>query len=308
MKKFIIFVVLLLSVLLSACQASPQPTAGGLKVLAVESFLADIAQNVAGDRLMVTTLIPLDTDPHTYEPTPRDVVRIAEANLLLVNGAGFEAWLERTITAAGSKALVVEASKGLKSRAGREGEAVMDEDHHDEGDPHFWLDPVLAQQYALNLRDGFIAADPSGKEAYTRNAQAYIEQLKELHAWIETQLKVIPAERRKLVTNHESFGYFADRYGFEVTGTLLPSVTTGSSPSAQQLARLVDQIRATGSPAIFLEGGANPQLADQVAREANVKVVTGLYTHSITATGGDAPSYILMMKRNVSRIVEALKP
>ena len=110
------------------------------------------------------------------------------------------------------------------------------------------------------------------------------------------------------MTNHESFGYFADRYGFEVTGTLLPSVTTGASPSAQQLARLVDQIRASGSPAIFLEGGANPQLAQQVAREAGVKVVTGLYTHSITSPGGAAPTYIEMMKQNVLMIAAALKP
>ena len=286
LKKMVIIVLSILSLLLAACQSPMQPAVGGTTVLAVESFLADMAQAVAGDRLKVESLIPLGMDPHTFEPSPQDVVRIAQARLLLVNGAGFEAWLERTITASGSKALVIEASSGLQSRAEREGEAVMDEDHHDEGDPHFWLDPVLAQHYALNLRDGLIEIDPAGKEIYTRNAEAYIAQLKDLHSWIESQLAELPKERRKLVTNHESFGYFADRYGFEVTGTLLPSVTTGASPSAQQLARLVDQMRASDSPAIFVEDGANPQLAQQVAREAGVKVVTGLYTHSLTPPGG----------------------
>jgi len=309
LKKMVIIVLSILSLLLAACQPSAQPAASGPTVLAVESFLAEMAQNVAGDRLKVESLIPLGMDPHTYEPTPQDVVRIAQARLLLVNGAGFEAWLERTISASDSKALVIEASAGLQSRAPREGEAVMAEAHHDESDPHFWLDPILAQRYAINLRDGLIAVDPDGKEIYTRNAEAYIAQLKELHTWIEAQLAALPKERRKLVTNHESFGYFADRYGFEVTGTLLPSVTTGSSPSAQQLARLVDQIRASGSPAIFLEGGANPQLAEQVAREAGVKVVTGLYTHSLTPPGGGAaPTYIEMMKQNVLMIAAALKP
>lgn len=305
MKK-IAFIILSLAILLSACQPAT-PKSEGLKVLAVESVLADMAQNVAGDRLVIETLIPLGMDPHTYEPVPRDVVQIAKADVLIINGAGFEAWLEKTLSNAGGKRLVVETSRGLPARQAREGEAVMGAEQHDETDPHFWLDPVLAQQYVLAIRDGLIQVDAAGRETYTRNAQVYIEKLKELHTWIEAQLVSLPKERRKLVTNHESFGYFADRYGFTIVGTLLPGVSTGASPSAQQLARLVDQIRATGTQAIFLEGGANVQLAEQVAREANVKVVTGLYTHSLTPPDGKAPGYIEMMKQNVLMMVVALK-
>ena len=149
--------------------------------------------------------------------------------------------------------------------------------HHDAGDPHFWLDPTKAITYVENIRDGLSQADPAGKDVYAANAAAYIAQLQELDTWIAQQVgQSIPAERRQIVTNHESFGYFADRYGFTIIGTVVPSVSTGSAPSAQQLARLVDRIKATGAPAIFLETGANPQLAQQVAAETGVKVVTDL--------------------------------
>lgn len=134
--------------------------------------------------------------------------------------------------------------------------------HHHEGDPHFWLDPLSIVKYVENIRDGLIAADPNGKDIYTQNAAAYITQLNDLNGWIEQQVSVIPVERRMIVTNHESFGYFADRYGFKIIGTIIPSVSTGSSPSAQQMARLVDHISETGAIAIFLETGSNPNLAE----------------------------------------------
>jgi ABC-type Zn uptake system ZnuABC Zn-binding protein ZnuA len=179
--------------------------------------------------------------------------------------------------------------------------------HHHEGDPHFWLDPLSVVKYVENIRDGLIATDPDGKDTYTQNATAYITQLNDLDGWIKQQVIAIPEERRLIVTNHESFGYFADRYGFTIIGTVIPSVSTGASPSAQQLARLVDHIRETGAIAIFLETGSNPKLAEQIAAETGIKVVSDLFTHSITDANGKAPTYIDMMKYNVNAIVEALK-
>jgi len=158
-----------------------------------------------------------------------------------------------------------------------------------------------------NIRDGLSQVDPIGAMAYAANAEAYIAQLRELDAWIAGQVKQVPENRRLLVTNHESLGYFADRYGLRIIGTIVPSVSTGASPSAQQLARLVDRIKETGVSAIFLETGTNPQLAQQVAKETGIKVVTGLYTHSTTEPGGPAPTYIEMMKYNTRAIVDALK-
>jgi ABC-type Zn uptake system ZnuABC Zn-binding protein ZnuA len=302
---------------LAAC-AAPAPAAqqagvpASPNVLAVETFLADMAQNVAGDRLKVASLIPIGVDPHAFEPTPQDVVKIAGSQVLIANGAGFESWLDKVLQNAGGTRSLVEAAAGLTSRqpaageAAHEDEAAHDQDPH-EGDPHYWLDPLSAIKYVENIRDGLSAADPAGKAVYAANAAAYIAKLQELDGWIKAQVAAVPAERRLLVTNHESFGYFADRYGFTVVGTVIPSVNTGASPSAQEMAALTEHIKEHAAPAIFLETGANPQLARQIGQEAGIKVVTDLFTHSITDAGGPAPTYIDMMRHNARVIVEALK-
>ena len=296
---------------LASCGAPATPSAKSAaasaepNVLAVETFLTDIAQNIAGGRLAVDALMPIGVDPHAFEPTPQDMARIAKSQVLITNGAGFEGWLSKVLDNAGGKRLVVEAAAGLPSRQPRSGESV-DLDHA-EIDPHFWLDPLSVIKYAENIRDGLSQADPEGAAVYAKNADAYIGKLRELDAWITDQVQEVPEARRLLVTNHESFGYFADRYGFRIVGTVIPSVSTGASPSAQQLASLVDHLKATGAPAIFLETGANPQLANQLAHETGIKIVSDLYTHSVTEPSGNAPTYIDMMRYNAQKIVEALK-
>lgn len=311
MKKiaFSFTLLTLLSFFTTACYQAAAPANTLPKVLVVESFLADITQQVAGDRLQVRTLIPLGIDPHTFQPTPQDLARIADSQVLIVNGAGFETWLEEIIANVGGDRMVIEASAGLTSRAAHAHEEDESaEDHHHASDPHFWLDPIAVITYVENIRAGLAAADPAGQETYAQNAAAYIAHLNELDAWIREQVSAIPAEKRLIVTNHESFGYFADRYDFQVIGAIIPSVSTGASTSAQDLAGLVDQIRATGASAIFIETGANPRLAEQLAQETGVKVISELYTHSITGPDGVAPTYIDLMKHNVQTIVEALIP
>lgn len=284
---------------------APVPTVArpGLKVLAVETFLADIAQNVAGDRTKVDALLPLGVDPHSFEPAPGDIQKVADCNVLIINGAGLEEFLERMLQSAGGKPQVIEAAAGLTSRTLREGVAAA----MHEGDPHFWLDPNYVVKYVENIRDGLSKADPEGAAFYATRASAYIAELRELDQWIQEQVKQVPEDRRQLVTNHESLGYFADRYGFRIVGTILPSVSTGASPSAQQVARLVTRIQETGVRAIFLETGTNPQLAEQIAQETGIKVVTELYTHSITEANGPASTYIDMIKYDTQAIVRALR-
>ncbi|HTP07650.1 MAG TPA: metal ABC transporter substrate-binding protein [Anaerolineae bacterium] len=294
---------------LAACQPTSQLAQSGggsatLKVIAAETFLADIAQNVAGDRVKVESLMPIGVDPHGFEPTPTDVAKIADSTVLIVNGAGLEEFLARLLENAGGQHAVLEASAGLTSRQLHEGE-IADPDHA--GDPHFWLDPNNVIKYVENIRDGLSAADPEGAATYEANAEAYIAKLKELDRWIADRVKEVPQADRLLVTNHESLGYFADRYGFKIIGTVVPSVSSDSAPSALQLAQLIDHIKATGAKAIFLETGTNPQLAEQVAQETGSKVVTDLYSHSITGPDGPAPTYIDMMKHNINAIVDALK-
>lgn len=296
--------ILLAASALVAC-ATPTAPRGALNVLATETFLADIAQNVAGDRVKVNALLPIGVDPHAFEPTPSDLKKIADAQLLILNGAGFEEFLDKMLQNAGGARVTLEASAGLTSRQPQAGEPNEAELKH--GDPHFWFDPNHVVRYVENMRDGLSQADPAGASTYAANAAAYIAKLKELDQFIVAQVAVVPPERRLLATDHDTFGYFADRYGFRVVGMVVPSVSTGASPSAQQAARLVQQIRATQAKAIFLEAGANPQLAQQIAKEAGIKIVTGLQTHSLTETNGPAPTYIEMMKWNVRLIVEALK-
>lgn len=303
----IALLVLLLAALAGCAPAAAPPATGALQVLAVETFLADIAQNVAGDRAQVTALLPLELDPHAFEPTPQDVARIAASQVLIVNGSGLEGWMDKLLKNTSGQRLLIEASAGLTTREPKPGEIAHADEQHGPGDPHFWLDPLSVVRYVENIRDGLIQADPAGKDAYTQNAAAYIAQLQELDGWIRAQVEQVPPARRQLITNHESFGYYADRYGFSVSGTILTSVSSSASPSARQLVELIERIRQSGAPAIFLETGASPQLANQIASETGIKVVTGLYTHSITAPGGKAPSYIAMIKANTTMIVEALK-
>lgn len=294
------FILLIATMILAAC-AAPAPRA---KILAVETFLADIAQNVAGDRARVDALLPIGVDPHSFEPTPQDVRRVADSTALIVNGADFEEFLDELLKNAGGNRQVIEASAGLTSRKPTETE-IIDPDH--KTDPHFWLDPNHIVKYVENIRDGLSQADPAGASVYAANANAYIAKLKELDQFIAEQVRTLPAEQRLLVTDHDTFGYFADRYGFRVVGMIVPSISTGASPSAQQVAQLVQQIKATQAKAIFLEASTNPQLAQQIANETGARVVTGLQTHSITEANGSAPDYIAMMKYNVKLIVDALK-
>ncbi|MGH2522398.1 MAG: metal ABC transporter substrate-binding protein [Anaerolineales bacterium] len=300
----------LISLLLVACQAAGSNARPGLRVLAVETFLADIVRNVAGDRLKVDALMPVGADPHSFEPAPADLAKVADADVLIVNGAGFEAFLQKLLENAGGEQQIIEAAAGLESRKASAGEAESEhasESGHAEGDPHFWLDPINVIQYVENIRDGLSRADPEGKAVYSQNAAAYVAQLKELDGWIAGQAAQIPAARRLLVTNHETLGYFADRYGFKIIGAILPSVSSAASPSAQQLAQLVDEIKTSGAPAIFLEVEANPQLAEQIGQETGLRIITNLYTHSTSNPGGPAPTYLEMMRHNTLAIVEALK-
>lgn len=298
---------LVIFIILSACAlAGPAPgqDPAGLNVLAAESFLADMTRNVAGGRARADALVPEGMDPHAFEPTPQDIVRITECDVFILNGAGLEGWAQSALKNIQPGQVVLEASQGLTPR---QAGAETDPQHASEVDAHYWLDPLLVVHYVENIRDGLVQVDPAGESEYTANAESYIGQLKDLDAWIQSQVAQIPPEKRLLVTNHESLGYFADRYGFKIVGTIIPSVSTGASPSARELADLIDRIRETNAPAIFIETGANPQLAEQIQAETGTRVVTGLNTHSVQSADGQEAGYIAMMKRNVTEIVNALE-
>jgi ABC-type Zn uptake system ZnuABC Zn-binding protein ZnuA len=300
---------------LTGCGSAPQSGSNALSALASTSFLADIAQNVAGDRVEVKSLLPVGADAHAYQPAPSDVAKISGSDVLILNGIEYEHFMESLIENAGGERVTIIASDGLEAREMEE--HAEDEDHADEaeagegdvheaGDPHMWLDPNLVITFVENIRDGLIEADPEGADVYTSNAEAYIAELRALDAWIVEQVKGVPAERRLLVTNHESLGYFAERYGFEVVDTILPSFSSEASASAQEIVSAVEAIKSSGAPAIFLSEVENAKMANQIADETGVMVVDDLHFESLT-NGSPAATYLDMMRHNVSRIVDALK-
>lgn len=317
--NILILITMLSSTLLTACNSiSTSPTTelnhsttshnSSLNVLASTTFLANIAQNVAGERAVVTSLLSAGADPHSYQAAPTDVAKIAKSNLLILNGVEYEHFIEPLLENAGGERLVIETTAGLDIlQMAKNDYAQKNEGHsHEAGDPHMWLDPSRVVKYVENIRDGLSQADPDGTEIYKVNAEAYIVQLNDLDKWIAEQVNSIPVERRLLVTNHETLSYFASHYGFTVVGAVIPSLSTEASSSAQQMAQLVEQIKATKAPAIFLGEVENPNIANQIAEETGVKIIKGLYLETLT-DGAPASTYIDMMKYNVSIIVEALK-
>lgn len=293
-RTFSVWILLIL--LFSACgqNASDSGTPAPV-ILTSTTFLADIAHNIAGGRVEVESLLPIGIDPHSYQPTPQDAVKIERSQLLIINGADYEHFLEPLLENAGGERTIIEASAGIgpKEEAGSI-------------DPHLWLDPDNVVLYVENIREGLAHFDPEGAAVYQSNADAYAVELNNLDVWIVEQVNQIPVERRLLVTNHEALGYFAERYGFAVVGTVIESFSTDASPSAQQMADLIDQIRSSGAPAIFLDAGDNTSLAEQIANETGIRVVTDLHLESLT-DGAPAPTYIEMMKHNVLQITNALK-
>jgi ABC-type Zn uptake system ZnuABC Zn-binding protein ZnuA len=288
----------------AGCGAEDAGPSGALDVVASTTFLADIAQNVAGDRLRVASLVPIGTDPHAFEPAPSDLKDVAGADLVIVNGAGLEGPLLSTLENAVGDTPIVDASAGLETRTPQPGEPELEEG---ETDPHFWLDPEQVKAYVRNIATALGEADPAGAATYAANAKSYEAQLDAVDSWIREQVAQVPQGDRKLVMDHASHGYFADRYGFTIVGTVIPSAATGESPTARQLSDLTRTIGETGVKAIFVEAGENPELAEQIGAETGVKVVTDLLDHSLTEADGPAPTYIDMMKYDTRGIVEALR-
>ncbi len=287
--------------------------AGGekLRVVATTALLGNVISNVAGDAIELTTLIGPGVDPHTYQPTPQDIAAIERAHVVFINGLGLEEGLVSTVDAAASRGQpVVSASAGIQPRApaGEQasGQTASDKKHgHDAGDPHVWFDPANVKTWVANIQQTLAALDPTHAQTYGANAGAYTKQLDDLDTYIRAQTDKIPPARRKLVTDHDSFGYFADRYGFQVIGTVLPGISTSAEPSSADLAALIDAIRREGVPTVFVGTTTSPKLSDLVASETGARVLS-LYTGELGPPGSAADTYLDMMRTDVDTIVEGL--
>ncbi len=292
---------LIVLICLVSC-AAPPSTAHPLRVVATTTIVGDVVREIGGEGIELFVLLPAGADPHGFEPTPRDVARVAQAQLVFMNGAGLEGFIEPLLKNAGGKADLVAVSDGIELLAAEH----ADEPEHAGGDPHVWFDPANVMVWTKNIEQKLTAADPGNASRYADNARRYRLKLQELDAWIETQTAQIPPAHRKLVTDHTAFTYFARRYGFEQIGAVIPGYSTAAQPSAQELAQLQDAIRALGVRAIFVGQTANPNLSKRLAEDTGIRLVF-LYTGSLSAPDGPAPTYIEMMKYNTRAMVEALK-
>jgi zinc/manganese transport system substrate-binding protein len=283
------------AVLLLSVNAAPAQEK--LKAVATFSILADFVKNVGGDRVEVQALVGPNGDAHVYQPSPGDAKTLAEARVIFTNGLGFEGWIARLIKASGSKAPMIVATKGVKPRK-------MDEDGHAETDPHAWQSVSNAKIYVANIRDALVAADPAGKAAYEANANAYLAKLDALDAEVKAAVEKIPADRRRIITTHDAFGYFATAYG--VAFIAPQGVSTESEVSARDVARIITQIRKQTIPAVFLENITDDRLLKRIGAESGARIGGTLYSDALTDEKGLAPTYIDMMRHNVKQLAEAL--
>jgi len=294
----------------SRVEAQGQP----LQVVATFSVLADLVANVGGDAVDVKTLVGINADAHTFEPSPEQVVSLTGAAVIFENGLGFEPWLEGMLDAANPDAPIVDVSDGiaLRTASGDDDEAAghspHDEHEHDRSDfdPHIWHSVPNVVTVVETIKTALRTADPDNAAIYEANAAAYTAELEALDAWIIEQVAVLTEDQRKLVTSHDTFGYFADRFGFEVIGTPLGGSTETAEPSARDIAELIETIEDAGVPAIFTENVQNDNLMEQIANDAGVALAPPLYTDALGDDESGAGSYIKMMRFNTETIVQAL--
>lgn len=295
---------------LSAVFTTPARAADGaskLKVVATISIIGDWVGVVGGDDVQLTTLVGADGGPHEYEPAPADSISLSQASVVFENGLGLENWLDKLYASAQAKATRVVVTRGIEPRHVAVSEDSGTSGGQEDVDPHAWQSVKNAQIMVGNIRDGLASADPAHAADYQARAHAYIEQLGDLDVWVQAQINSLPPQRRKLVTSHDAFGYFGERYGVDISRSALESVTTeAADPSARQIADVVDRIKAAGVPVIFLENIQNPKLMEQIAREAGVKIGPPLYSDALGQPGTEGESYLKMMRYNVQAIVKAL--
>jgi zinc/manganese transport system substrate-binding protein len=297
------------AIIASLIFSAPAAAQDRIDVVASFSILGDLTRNVGGDRVDLTTLVGPGGDAHVYTPTPADARKVAAAKLVIVNGLGFEGWLSRLVKSSGGKANIVEASKGITARDADAGGHAHAHSHaagkgKSEADPHAWQSVANVRIYVGNIRDALIAADPAGDATYRANAAAYLQKLDALERDVRAAVDSIPAARRRVISTHDAFAYFADAYAIAFISP--QGVSTESEASARDVAAIIRQIRAEKIPAVFLENVSDPRLMRRIASETGARIGGTLYSDSLTRENGDAPTYIDMVRHNIRALTGAL--
>lgn len=293
----------------SAVSADPQ-----VKAIATFSILGDMVREVGGDRVQVTTLVGADGDGHVYQPTPADAKAVSAAQVVFINGLGFEGWIDRLVKSSGFKGPLIVASDGVTPLTTEEETADKHGDHpaalgehgheHSAIDPHAWQSLKNGQTYVRNIASGLSSIDPAGADVYRANAERYLAQLTALDQEVRAAIAGLPSERRVVVTSHDAFGYFAQEYGMRFLSP--EGVSTEFEASAKEVAELIRQIRNEKIPAVFMENITDPRLIEQIRKETGAVVGGTLYSDALSKPEGPAPSYLQMFRYNVATLTKAL--
>ena len=285
---------------IAASTASAQP----LKVVASFSILGDLAREVGGDRIELHTLVGPDSDAHVYQPTPANAKTIAQANLVIVNGLGFEGWIDRLIKSSGYRGSVVRASTGIKTLKLKHDEHDHGHGHDSDVDPHAWQDLANAQRYVDNIAQALAKADPAGQQVYLTNAAQYKQAIATLDGELKNAFNAIAKEKRKVVTTHDAFGYFSRAYGIAFISPV--GINTDAEASAADIGRIIKQIRREKIPAVFMENISDPRLLERIRQESGAQIGGVLYSDSLSKAGGPAATYLEMMRHNAKTLASAL--
>lgn len=286
----------LLMSLAAAVLCTASLAADKIPVMASFSILGDLVRVVGGDLVAVTTLVGPDKDAHTFEPKPGDARNLLKSSLLVTNGLGFEPWAQKLARSAGYRGQTVVATQGVRART----LPLEKGQKHAETDPHAWQDPGNVVIYVRNIATALSKLDPAGATTYQRNSEAYVTELQALDAWATAQFAAIPADKRKVITSHDAFGYFAAHYGIRF---LAPQgVSTDAEPSAQEVAQLIQQIRRDKIRAVFVENMSSPKLLAQLARDAGVTAGASLYADALSGPDQPGSTYLKMMRHNVTQL------
>lgn len=281
-----------------AFASSPPPQPLPLRIVATFSILQDLVQEIAPN-VPVETIVPVNADPHVYQPTPSDVKKLAHADLIFVNGLGFEGWMDRLIQASGFKGKIIVVSKNVQPRS------LID---HKTGrttvDPHAWHDVRSAIKYTQEIVEALCTQDPKNTKEYKKQGDRFIKELTNLHQWAQKQFKEIPLDRRVVVTTHDAFWYFGEAYGIQFLSPV--GISTEAHPSPNDILKLINQIRRDHVRAIFMENLSDPKTLQQIAEEAGVAIGGTLYADSLSEKEGPAATYIQMIRHNVQAIKRLL--
>jgi len=297
MRKACNVILFLAGLLIVSMPAAPRAEAGRLPVVASFSILGDLVRNVGGDRIALTTLVGPDGDGHTFQPKPADAKAVGEARLVFVNGLGFEGWMPRLVKAAGGSAQIVAVTTGIATH-------TMTEEGDTVTDPHAWQSVANAKRMVANIRDALVAAEPADRTAFEANAKAYLARLDALEGEVRSAIASIPSDRRRIITSHDAFGYFATEYGIAFIAP--QGVSTETEASAKAVAAIIRQVKAEKIPAVFMETISDPRLLQRIAEETGAKIGGTLYSDALSKPEEGGGTYIEMMRHNIREFVGAL--